>query len=125
MNRRTALASAAAISLSLTGIAVAAGATMHVFQAADASPNIGKVSPVSTTTQPAEIEHHVLDVNDLPAPPVADPVATPAPSSGEDHDGSGEVHRSSTPAPAPTPVAADHHAQPDHEHEAAPDTDDD
>ncbi len=124
MNRRTALAGAAAISLSLTGIAVAAGATMHVFQAADASPNIGKVSPVSTTTQPAEIEHHVLDVDDLPSPPVADPASTPVPSSGEDHDESGEVQETSAPAPAPTSVTADHHAEPEHEHEAA-DTDDD
>ena len=67
MNRRSALAAAAAISLSITGIAAAAGATMHVFDAAEASPNLGKVSPVSTTTRPPAIEHRVLVVDD-PAP---------------------------------------------------------
>ena len=78
MNRRSALAAAAAISLSITGIAAAAGATMHVFDTAEASPNVGKVSPVDTTTRPPAVEHRVLVVDD-PAPAVA---PEPAPVGG-------------------------------------------
>ena len=71
MNRRNALAAAAAISLSITGLAAAAGATMHVFDVADASPNVGKVSPVSTSsTRAPEVEHRVVVVDD---PPVTSP----------------------------------------------------
>ncbi len=79
MNRRSALAAAAAISLSITGIAAAAGATMHVFDTAEASPNVGKVSPVDTTTPPSVVEHRVLVVDD-PAPAVA---PEPAPAGTE------------------------------------------
>ena len=74
MNRRSALAAAAALSLSITGLAAAAGATMHVFDAAEASPNVGKLSPVSnTTTGPPETEPHVLTVADPAPPPAAVP----------------------------------------------------
>ena len=86
MNRRSALAAAAAISLSITGIAAAAGATMHVFDTAEASPNVGKISPVSTTTRPPAVEHRVLVVDD-PAPAV-----TPEPASA-----GGEAPRAQAP----------------------------
>ncbi len=105
MNRRSALAAAAAISLSITGIAAAAGATMHVFDAAEASPNVGKVSPVSTTTRPPEIEHHVLVVDD-PAPAAA---PAPAPAGGEvaraerPHTSVPEPEVAAPTAPAPGP----------------------
>ncbi len=97
MNRRTALAAAAAVSLSITGLAAAAGATMHVFDAAEASPNVGTVSPVSpTTTQPPEVEHHLVVVDD-PAPEAP----APAPS-GATHE-SQEVR--TPPAPSTTTAA--------------------
>ena len=94
MNRRSALAAAAAISLSITGIAAAAGATMHVFDAAEASPNLGKVSPVSTTTRPPTVEHRVLVVDD-PAP-------APAPESAP---AGGEVARAETPRAEQPPTS--------------------
>ena len=59
MNRRSALAAAAAISLSITGIAAAAGATMHVFDAAEASPNLGKVVATTPTGLKASMPHHM------------------------------------------------------------------
>ncbi len=122
MNRRTALAGAAAISLSLTGIAVAAGATMHVFQAADASPNIGKVSPVSTATLPPEVEHHVVDVVD---PPVPAPLVPAPASAGPNIRPRGEHVESdveATPAPAAiAPAAAPHHeVETEHEDHSEP-----
>ena len=106
MNRRSALAAAAAISLSITGIAAAAGATMHVFDAAEASPNLGKVSPVSTTTRPPTVEHRVLVVDD-PAPA---PAPESAPAGGEVARAEQpptsvpepEVAAPSAPAPGPT-----------------------
>ena len=97
MHRRNALAAAAAISLSITGLAAAAGATMHVFDVADASPNVGKVSPVTTSTAPPEVEHHIVVVDDPPAtnpPPTANaPVRgsrsavgrTESPTASDDH----------------------------------------
>ena len=114
MNRRSALAAAAAISLSITGLAAAAGATMHVFDAAEASPNIGKVSPVSTTTRPPEIEGHFIVVDD----PVPAPAVEPAPA-GNDGARSeaprAERARTSTPEPEvarPTPPAPGPSTQP-------------
>ena len=114
MNRRSALAAAAAISLSITGIAAAAGATMHVFDTAEASPNVGKVSPVSTTTPPPAVEHRVLVVDD-PAPAVA---LEPAPARGETPRVQAprpERPRASVPEPevaAPTPLAPGSSTQP-------------
>ena len=75
MDRRRALATAAAVGLSITGLAVAVGATTQVFTAADASPNVGRVSPVSRSVDP-EVETHVVDVVD-PAP-AAVPASQPA-----------------------------------------------
>jgi hypothetical protein len=103
MNRRTALAAAAAVSLSITGLAAAAGATMHVFDVADASPNVGKVSPVSTTTLPPEVEHHVVIVDD-PAP-VA-PAPAPAAGGTEPRQASGSTRSEETHEVAPTAIPA-------------------
>ena len=111
MNRRTALAAAAAVSLSITGLAAAAGATMHVFDAAEASPNVGKVSPVSTPTLPPVVEHHVVVVDD-PAP--VSPAPAPAPgvaaieshwSPGSAHSETTQDHATSASVPPPAPAA--------------------
>lgn len=121
MNRRTALAAAAAVSLSITGLAAAAGATMHVFDAADASPNVGKVSPVSTTSRPPVVERHVVIVDD-PAPVL--PAPTPPAGGNESREASGPdraskehdvVAPTATPA-APAP-AVGHESEPEHESE--------
>jgi hypothetical protein len=110
MNRRTALAAAAAVSLSITGLDAAAGATMQVFDAADASPNVGKVSPVTpSTTRAPEVEHHVVVVTDppeQPAPAAAAPVGVASRGSeGTESHTSPETHPvTAAPAPAaPTP----------------------
>ena len=114
MNRRSALAAAAAISLSITGLAAAAGATMHVFDAAEASPNIGKVSPVSTTPQPPVVEGHVVVVDD----PVPVPAVEPAPAGDNGARAEtprAERPRTSVPDPevgAPAPPAPSPSSQP-------------
>ena len=124
MNRRTALAAAAAVSLSITGLAAAAGATMHVFDAAEASPNVGKVSPVSIPTRPPVVERHVVVVDD-PAP------VAPAPelrAPGESHRVAGSrpadgaprpAAPTAAPAPSPAPSAppATHAPEPEFGHE--------
>ena len=109
MNRRSALAAAAALSLSITGLAAAAGATMHVFDAAEASPNVGKISPVSTTTTaPPEIERHVVTVEDPAVPPAAPGASTEARESTAGHENSEPAHvdRQAAANPGPTPAAA-------------------
>ena len=114
MNRRNALAAAAAISLSITGLAAAAGATMHVFDVADASPNVGKVSPVNTsTTRPPDVERHVVVVDDPPAAGPVEPVQAPvrgssstggrteSPKTSDDHRPAAAAPATSAPTVAP------------------------
>ena len=125
MNRRTALAAAAALSLSITGLAAAAGATMHVFDAADASPNVGKVSPVSTTTRPPVIERHVVIVGDpAPAPaPAPAPVTrssgsregSASPGADDEHEVATSLPRPTASPAAPTAPAAPAAHEPEHE----------
>ena len=104
MDRRWALAATAAVGLSITGLAVAVGATTQVFTAADASPNVGRVSPVSRPVDP-DVETHVVDVVD-PAPPAATaPAATPAPTARPTGTFAASALAPVT-APAPAAVAA-------------------
>ena len=118
MNRRTALAAAAALSLSITGLAAAAGATMHVFDAADASPNVGKVSPVSTITRPPVVERRVVVVDD-PAPTA--PVLGAGTSGSQESSGSTDARdrhggAASAAPPATTPtVPLTHESESGHE----------
>ena len=70
MDRRRALATVAAVTFGATAIAAAVGATTRVFNVAEASPGVGRVSPVSTPTLPPVVEHRVIDVED-PLPPTA------------------------------------------------------
>ncbi len=110
MDRRRALAAAAAVALSITGLAVAIGATTQVFTAADASPDVGRVSPVSQPADPP-VETHVVDVTD-PAPA---PVPTPAPAApvGGETEVEGAEH-------ATAPTSPTHHED-EEEHEEADD----
>ncbi len=73
MDRRRALATVASLTIGATAIAGAVGATTRVFNVAEASPGVGRVSPVSTSTRPPVIEHRVVEVED-PAGPLPSPV---------------------------------------------------
>ena len=128
MNRRTALAAAAALSLSITGLAAAAGATMHVFDAADASPNVGKVSPVSTITRPPVVERRVVVVDDpaptAPVPGAGTSGAQESSGSTDAEDGHEVAGSASPPATNPTvPVTheSEHESEPEPGHELGDD----
>ena len=85
MNRRHALSIAVATTLSITGIGAAIGATTNIFSAADAS-DLGKISPVSSTTLAPVVDHVRVDVDDpapVSAPTVPGPTAAPVRTSGE------------------------------------------
>jgi hypothetical protein len=117
MERRNALAMAAAATLSLTALGGAIGATTHFFQPADAS-NLGKVSPVSTPTLPPVVEEHDVDV--------IDPVAAPAPAPAATQSTRAEADEHDAPAAsapsAPAPTTAPSHESGEHEHgELGPD----
>ena len=102
MDRRQALAAAAAVALSITGLGVAVGATTEVFTAADASPNVGRISPAPTRLQPT-VETHVVDVED-PAPTPATPTPpAPTPTRADDGRGRPAAARPAEPAPAVAP----------------------
>lgn len=105
MDRRRALAAAAAVALSITGLAVAVGATTQVFTAADASPDVGRVSPVSQPANPP-VETHIVDVTD--PEPTSAPAPAPAPGAPV-RSGTREERAEHAPAPAAPPVA---HATP-------------
>jgi|SRR6476659_8780581 len=70
MDRRRTLATVASLTIGAGAIVAAVGATTRVFDVAEASPGVGRVSPVSTPTLPPVIEHRVIEIED-PAPPPA------------------------------------------------------
>ncbi len=115
MNRRHALSIAVATTLSITGIGAAIGATTNIFSAADAS-DLGKISPVSSTTLAPVVEHVRVDVDDpapVSAPSVPGPTAAPVRTSEES-----EHAVVAGPAPAPAPQAAPAPTPHEREHEA-------
>jgi hypothetical protein len=77
MPPRRALATVAAVTLGATAIGAAVCATTRVFNVAEASPRVGRVSPVSTPAVPPIIEHRVIDVED-PVPTTAPAGSVPA-----------------------------------------------
>jgi hypothetical protein len=101
MDRRQALAAAAAFALSITGLGVAVGATTEVFTAADASPNVGQISPAPDRLRPT-VETHIVDVED-PAPAPAAP-APPAPVPTRTDEGPARTAPSTAPTTATTPA---------------------
>ncbi len=119
MDRRHALSIAVAATLSITGIGAAIGATTNIFSAADAS-ELGKISPVSSTTLPPVVEHVRVDVDDpAPVPPPAAPATAPArvrASSDAEHQAAAAT-RASAPAPAPAPAPVSHEREGGHEME--------
>ncbi len=117
MNRRHALSIAVATTLSITGIGAAIGATTNIFSAADAS-ELGKISPVSSTTLPPVVEHVSVDVDDpapVPAPTASAPAPTPVRTSGEVEHHPVAGTPAPAPAPAPAPTAAPHEREGGHE----------
>jgi hypothetical protein len=115
MDRRRAFATVAAIVCSGTALAVAVGATTRVFNAAEASPGVGRISPVRAATGPPIVEHRVIDVVD-PAPPAA---ASPAPSTAAPGEplATPTTRPVATAAPAAASPPATAAATHEHEHE--------
>ena len=60
MDRRRALATVVSLTIGATGIAAAVGATTRVFNVAEASPGVGRVSPVDAPTSPPVVDPPVV-----------------------------------------------------------------
>ncbi len=107
MDRRRALASVASLTIAAAGITAAVGATTRVFNVAEASPGVGRVSPVDAPTPPSVVEPPVVDVEEIPASdgPVtaSEPVVTSTLSRrvSADHDLDGTLTAGREPAGAP------------------------
>jgi hypothetical protein len=104
MDRRRALATVASLTVGATAVAAAVGATTHVFNVAEASPGVGRISPVSPATLPPVIEHRVVDVED-PAPTTVSSPTPPAGTSGRTATSAPAHVRAASPvvvAPAPS-----------------------
>jgi hypothetical protein len=120
MDRRRALATFASVTLGAAAITAAVGATTQVFNVAEASPGVGRVSPVSTPTLPPVIEHRVVDIED-PVPPAAPVPTSPAPAGGHERTSRpARAGTSPTPTPSTTPATV-----PTERHESESDGEDD
>jgi len=104
MERRRALATIASVAFGAVAIAAAVGATTRVFNVAEASPGVGRVSPVAT---PAPVvEHRIIDVED-PAPvPASAPAPLPTTTSRAAHAPSTPPTRTDTSTGTAPPTAS-------------------
>jgi hypothetical protein len=144
MDRRKALATTGAVSLTATAAIVALGSSMGLFGLANAdSTRVGKLSPIDTTVREPATEVHTVIVDDPPPAAAAGSGSVAAntarPGAGGEHrehsassspTSSGNVANSPTMAGTTAPPATDgshlgddHHTDPTEDHTStAPDT---
>jgi hypothetical protein len=77
MDRRRVLATVASLTIGAAGITAAVGATTRVFNVAEASPGVGRVSPVGAPSTANTVGPPVVDVEEIPASAGAVPASEP------------------------------------------------
>ncbi|MGZ4800924.1 MAG: hypothetical protein ACXVL8_20165 [Acidimicrobiia bacterium] len=122
MDRRKALATVGAISLTASAAVVALGSNMGLFGLTETSSRVGRLSPIDSA-QPARTETNVIYVDD-PVPAAASgSTAGTGTSSGDGTSSKGERSRgggdqvaptSSTPGASPTTATATAGSDDDH-----------
>ena len=112
MDRRRALASVASLTIAAAGITAAVGATTRVFNVAEASPGVGRVSPVDAPTPPSVVEPPVVDVEEIPASDGPVTASEPVVTSTLSRRVSPTTTSTAPSPPAASPPAPRHEAEP-------------